>query len=91
MPLLVPHSRPHAYMRACMPAGTTDSIAAFLASGVATVGEAVSSLGSTLAIKLLSDTPVDDSRYGVYSHRLGTSYHMPGTTHGNMWCQTFDM
>ena len=51
--------------------GTTDSIAAFLASGAAGVGEAVTSLGSTLAIKLLSAQPVDDSRYGVYSHRLG--------------------
>ena len=53
-------------------AGTTDSIAAFLASGASGVGDAVTSLGSTLAIKLLSERPVDDSRYGVYSHRLGT-------------------
>lgn len=52
-------------------AGTTDSIAAFLASGAAAVGDAVTSLGSTMAIKLLSDRPVDDGRYGVYSHRLG--------------------
>lgn len=55
-------------------AGTTDSIAATLASGVSEIGEAVSSLGSTLAIKLVSDVPVDDSRYGVYSHRLGASH-----------------
>ncbi len=52
-------------------AGTTDSIAAFLASGASTPGEAVTSLGSTLAIKLLSDRRVDESRYGIYSHRLG--------------------
>ena len=52
-------------------AGTTDSIAAFIASGAAAVGDAVTSLGSTMAIKLLSERPVDDSRYGVYSHRLG--------------------
>lgn len=51
--------------------GTTDSIAAFLASGADSVGQAVTSLGSTLAIKQLSEQPVDDSRYGVYSHRLG--------------------
>lgn len=52
-------------------AGTTDSIAAFLASGVQTPGEAVTSLGSTLVLKLLSQTRVDDARYGIYSHRFG--------------------
>lgn len=52
-------------------AGTTDSIAAFLASGSSQPGEAVTSLGSTLAVKLLSRSRVDDARYGIYSHRLG--------------------
>ena len=52
-------------------AGTTDSIAAFLASGASAPGEAVTSLGSTLVLKLLSRTRVDNSRYGIYSHRLG--------------------
>lgn len=52
-------------------AGTTDSIAAFLAAGAAAPGDAVTSLGSTLAIKLLSTHAVDDGRYGIYSHRLG--------------------
>lgn len=51
--------------------GTTDSIAAFLASGVTQPGEAVTSLGSTLVLKLLSTTPVCDRTSGVYSHRLG--------------------
>lgn len=51
--------------------GTTDSIAAFLASGAKSPGEAVTSLGSTLVLKLLSHTRVDDARYGIYSHRLG--------------------
>ncbi len=51
--------------------GTTDSIAAFLASGANSPGEAVTSLGSTLVLKLLSRTRVDDARYGIYSHRLG--------------------
>ncbi|MBD2043716.1 FGGY-family carbohydrate kinase [Microcoleus sp. FACHB-672] len=51
-------------------AGTTDSIAAFLASGVQSPGEAVTSLGSTLVLKLLSRTRIDDARYGIYSHRL---------------------
>ncbi len=52
-------------------AGTTDSIAAFLASGATVPGEAVTSLGSTLVLKLLSQTPVNHARYGIYSHRLG--------------------
>lgn len=52
-------------------AGTTDSIAAFIASGAKKPGEAVTSLGSTLVLKLLSRTRVEDSRYGIYSHRLG--------------------
>ena len=49
-------------------AGTTDSIAAFLAAGVSTPGAAVTSLGSTLAVKLLSESPVQDASKGVYSH-----------------------
>ncbi len=52
-------------------AGTTDSIAAFLASGANSPGEAVTSLGSTLVLKLLSRTRVDNSQYGIYSHRFG--------------------
>eukprot|EP00775_Hariotina_reticulata_P007510 gene7510-7720_t len=51
-------------------AGTTDSIAAFVAAGVTAAGEAVTSLGSTMAVKLLSHTRVDDAAHGVYSHRL---------------------
>ncbi|MFK7792419.1 MAG: FGGY-family carbohydrate kinase [Devosiaceae bacterium] len=52
-------------------AGTTDSIAAFLASGANQVGDAVTSLGTTLAIKLLSDVRVDDPASGIYSHLVG--------------------
>ncbi|MCC5639745.1 FGGY-family carbohydrate kinase [Nostoc sp. CHAB 5844] len=52
-------------------AGTTDSIAAFIASGAKSPGEAVTSLGSTLVLKLLSRTRVEDARYGIYSHRFG--------------------
>jgi D-ribulokinase len=52
-------------------AGTTDSIAAFLASGAKKPGEAVTSLGSTLVLKLLSRTRIENSELGIYSHRLG--------------------
>jgi D-ribulokinase len=61
-------------------AGTTDSIAAFLASGVQTPGAAVTSLGSTLAIKLLSQTRVDDVDYGIYSHRLDDLWLVGGAS-----------
>lgn len=52
-------------------AGTTDSIAAFLATGAGAPGEAVTSLGSTLVLKVVSPTPVYAPANGIYSHRLG--------------------
>jgi sugar (pentulose or hexulose) kinase len=52
-------------------AGTTDSIAAFMAAGANKPGEAVTSLGTTLVLKLLSETRVEDPASGVYSHRYG--------------------
>ncbi|MHC5753588.1 MAG: FGGY-family carbohydrate kinase [Nostoc sp.] len=61
-------------------AGTTDSIAAFLASGTKLPGEAVTSLGSTLVLKLLSRTRVEDARYGIYSHRLGNLWLTGGAS-----------
>ena len=61
-------------------AGTTDSIAAFLASGAQAPGEAVTSLGSTLVLKLLSETRVDDARYGIYSHRYGDLWLVGGAS-----------
>lgn len=51
-------------------AGTTDGVAAFLATGADQPGDAVSSLGSTLVLKLLSTQPVSSGPHGVYSHRL---------------------
>jgi D-ribulokinase len=60
--------------------GTTDSIAAFLASGATTPGTAVTSLGSTLVLKLLSDTPVNNRQYGIYSHRFGDRWLVGGAS-----------
>jgi len=51
-------------------AGTTDSIAATLAAGISQPGEAVTSLGSTLVLKILTEQPVFAPEYGVYSHRI---------------------
>lgn len=61
-------------------AGTTDSIAAFLASGARIPGQAVTSLGSTLVLKLLSETRVDNQTYGIYSHRLGNLWLVGGAS-----------
>ncbi|PIA55949.1 hypothetical protein AQUCO_00700337v1 [Aquilegia coerulea] len=60
--------------------GTTDSIAAFLAARATETGKAVTSLGSTLAVKLLSTKRVDDARYGVYSHRLDDKWLVGGAS-----------
>ncbi|NEO83488.1 MAG: FGGY-family carbohydrate kinase [Spirulina sp. SIO3F2] len=61
-------------------AGTTDSIAAFIASGASQPGQAVTSLGSTLVLKLLSQTPVNESQSGVYSHRYGNLWLTGGAS-----------
>jgi hypothetical protein len=61
-------------------AGTTDSIAAFIATGASDTGEAVTSLGSTLVLKLISDKPVFSSQLGVYSHRLGDTWLAGGAS-----------
>lgn len=61
-------------------AGTTDSIAAFLAAGVRDSGDAVTSLGSTLVLKLLSDTRVESVEHGVYSHWFGPRWLAGGAS-----------
>lgn len=66
--------------------GTTDSIAALIASGATDPGEAVTSLGSTVVLKLLSRTRVDDARYGIYSHRLPSlTKSGTGGVEGDLW------
>jgi hypothetical protein len=60
--------------------GTTDGVAAFLATGAHQTGDAVTSLGSTLVVKLLSDTPIFAPDYGVYSHRLGDQWLIGGAS-----------
>jgi xylulokinase len=61
-------------------AGTTDSIAAFIASGACQPGTAVTSLGSTLVLKLLSTTRVEDRTLGIYSHRFGDLWLVGGAS-----------
>jgi sugar (pentulose or hexulose) kinase len=70
--------------------GTTDSNAAFLATGANQIGDAVTSLGSTLVLKILSDRPVYDSGRGVYSHRLGDRWLVGGASNsGGAVCRHF--
>jgi len=61
-------------------AGTTDSTAGFIAAGANATGTAVTALGSTLVIKVLSDQPVFAAHYGVYSHRLGDRWLVGGAS-----------
>ena len=61
-------------------AGTTDGVAAFLAAGPSQVGDGVTSLGSTLVLKLLSNKPLFSVEHGVYSHRLGQRWLAGGAS-----------
>lgn len=61
-------------------AGTTDGCAAFLASGASAAGDGVTSLGTTLTLKLLSATPVFAPQFGIYSHRIGEQWLAGGAS-----------
>ena len=61
-------------------AGTTDSIAGLIATGAHKVGDAVTSLGSTLVVKLISDKPLFIAEQGIYSHRLGDNWLVGGAS-----------
>jgi len=60
--------------------GTTDSTAAFIASGAHNVGDAVTSLGSTLVLKIISDVPVNNAKYGIYSQPYGQHWLVGGAS-----------
>ena len=76
--LSAPPSQPvRTAAHAMVATGTTDGCAAFLATGATGAGEGVTSLGSTLTIKLLSDAPVFAPAFGIYSHRMGDHW-LPG-------------
>lgn len=61
-------------------AGTTDSIAAFIATGANKMGDAVTSLGSTLVVKQLTDHALFVPAQGIYSHRLGDKWLVGGAS-----------
>ena len=60
--------------------GTTDSIAAFIATGADNIGDAVTSLGSTLVLKLISNIPIFSPKHGIYSHRLNKKWLVGGAS-----------
>lgn len=61
-------------------AGTTDSNAAVLATGASQIGDAVTSLGSTLVLKLFTDKPLFDAESGIYSHRINGFWLVGGAS-----------
>ena len=61
-------------------AGTTDSTASFIATGANQVGEAVTTLGSTLVVKIIAARPVTDMRYGIYSQPMGKDWLVGGAS-----------
>jgi sugar (pentulose or hexulose) kinase len=61
-------------------AGTTDGTASTLAAGAAAPGDAVTTLGTTLVLKVVSERPVFAPPYGVYSHRVGDLWHAGGAS-----------
>lgn len=61
-------------------AGTTDSTAGLIAAGADRAGDAVTSLGTTLVLKVRATEPVFAPAYGVYSHRLGDSWLVGGAS-----------
>lgn len=65
---------------AVLVAGTTDGCASFLATGAADAGAGVSVLGTTLTIKILSDTPIFAPEYGIYSHLIGGKWLAGGAS-----------
>jgi sugar (pentulose or hexulose) kinase len=61
-------------------AGTTDSTAAFIAAGVDETGIGVTTLGTTLVLKQLSEQRIEAPEYGVYSHRYGSLWLAGGAS-----------
>lgn len=61
-------------------AGTTDSIAAFIATGTNQTDVGVTSLGTTLVLKQLTTQRIDAPEYGIYSHRYGDLWLVGGAS-----------
>jgi len=71
--------------------GTTDSTAAALATGISRPGQAVTCLGSTLVLKILSEKPIFAAEQGIYSQRIGDLWLVGGASNsgGNVLRKLF--
>lgn len=79
-PLLPALAKRWHFPNAILTTGTTDGVASVVAAGAETLGDGVTSLGSTLVIKLLSDKALFSHEHGVYSHRLGERWLVGGAS-----------
>jgi len=73
--------------------GTTDSTASVLATGISQPGDAVTTLGTTMVMKVISENPVESLTNGVYSHRLPSGLWLVGgasNSGGNVLLKYFD-
>ncbi len=61
-------------------AGTTDGCASFVASGAGQLGDAVTSLGTTLTLKQICMQPIAAANFGIYSHRLADRWLCGGAS-----------
>lgn len=61
-------------------AGTTDSTAAIIASGAQEVGDAVTSLGSTMVMKIVSQHAIFNKQSGIYSQPYGDLWLVGGAS-----------
>ena len=59
-------------------AGTTDSTAAILATGAHGIGDGITSLGSTLVMKVITAQPLFAPEYGIYSQPYGGHWLVGG-------------
>lgn len=73
-------------------AGTTDSTAAIIASGAKHIGDAVTSLGSTLVMKVVSEKAIFNHEAGVYSQPFDNLWLVGGSSNsgGEVLKQYFD-
>lgn len=72
--------------------GTTDSIAGFLATGASKIGDAVTSLGSTVVLKIFSPVAINSPKEGIYSHKINNAWLAGGASNagGSVLRQLFD-
>jgi len=60
--------------------GTTDSNAAFIASGINQFGQAITSLGTTLVLKTYSPIRIESAKHGIYSHKYKNGWIVSGAS-----------